>query len=44
MISLNYISLCAIYIQVNVGGVKGGGWLTVGECFDWVLFFNNGGG
>ena len=43
MISLNYISLCAIYIHVNVGGVKGG-WLTVGECFDWVLFFNNGGG
>ena len=25
-------------------GLKGGGWLTVGECFDWVFFFNNGGG
>ena len=24
MILLNKISLCAIYIQVNVGGVKGG--------------------
>ena len=24
-------------------GLKGG-WLTVGECFDWVFFFNNGGG